>query len=81
VLKYNNVSMDTTPINNNNNKSPNRSRNILNWNIGGVNSEDKCNAIKEKIKESNYAIFCIQETKRDHFDHSYIKKLAPKRFN
>jgi len=26
-------------------------------------------------------VFCIQETKRDHFGHSFIKKLAPKRFN
>jgi hypothetical protein len=73
--------MDTPPNNNNNNRSPNRSWNILNWNIRGVNSEDKCNAIKEKIEESDCAIFCIQETKREHFDHSYIKKLAPKRFN
>jgi exonuclease III len=58
-----------------------RTWSILNWNIRGINSEDKCNAIKEKIEESACAIFCIQETKRDHFDHSYIKKLAPKRFD
>jgi exonuclease III len=45
-----------------------------------LNSDDKCNAIKEKIEESACAVFCIQETKRDHFEHS-IKKLAPKRFN
>jgi hypothetical protein len=73
--------MDTPPSNNSSNRSPNRSLNILNWNIRGVNSEDKCNAIKEKIEESDCAIFCIQETKREHFDHSCIKKLAPKRFN
>jgi hypothetical protein len=58
-----------------------RNWNILNWNIRGLNSKDKCNAIKEKIEESSCAVFCIQETKRDHFDHSFIKKLAPKRFN
>jgi hypothetical protein len=64
-----------------NSRDTSRSWNILNWNIRGLNSEDKCNAIKEKIEESACSIFCIQETKREHFDHSYIKKLAPKRFN
>jgi exonuclease III len=59
----------------------NRDWSILNWNIRGINSVDKCNAVKEKIEESACSIFCIQETKRSHFDHSYIKKLAPKRFN
>jgi len=53
----------------------------LNWNIIGINSEHKCNAIREKIDESDCAIFCIQETKREQFDHSFIRKLAPKRFN
>ena len=64
-----------------NSRDTSRSWNILNWNIRGLNSEDKCNAIKEKIEESACSIFCIHETKREHFDHSYIKKLAPKRFN
>jgi exonuclease III len=58
-----------------------RNWNILNWNIRGINSEDKCNAVKEKIEESLCAVYCIQETKRDHFEHSFIRKLAPKRFN
>jgi len=53
----------------------------LNWNIRGLNSDDKCNAIKAKIEESACSDYCIQETKRDNFDHSFIKKLAPKRFN
>ena len=59
----------------------NRSWNILNWNIRGINSDDKCNAIKEKIDESSCDVFCVQETKRDHFDHSFIRKLASKCFN
>ena len=64
-----------------NSRYTSRSWNILNWNIRGLNSEDKCNAIKEKIDKSACAIYCFQETKRDQFDHSFIKKLAPKRFN
>jgi len=53
----------------------------LNWNIRGLNLDDKCNAIKAKIEENACSVYCIQETKRDNFDHSFIKKLAPKRFN
>ena len=75
------VFMDNTINDNSPNNSFNRSWNILNWNIKGIKSEDKCNAVKEKIDESACAIYCIQETKRDHFDHTFIKKLAPKRFN
>ena len=65
-----------------NNQGSHQSRNwnILNWNIRGLNSDDKCNAIKAKIEESACSVYCIQETKRDNFDHSFIKKLAPKRF-
>ena len=75
------VFMDNTINDNSPNNSFNRSWNILNWNIRGINSEDKCNAVKEKIDESACATYCIQETKRDHFDNTFIKKLAPKHFN
>jgi hypothetical protein len=33
------------------------------------------------LEESNCAVYCIQETKREHFDHSFIKKFAPKRYD
>jgi exonuclease III len=58
-----------------------KSWNVLNWNIRGINSEDKCNAIRLKLDESNYAMYCIQETKRELFEHSFIRKFAPKRFD
>jgi hypothetical protein len=54
---------------------------VLNWNIRGLNSDDKCNMIRAKIEESNYAAFCIQETKRQTFDPSAVGKFPPKRFN
>lgn len=47
----------------------------------GLNSDDKWLAIRNKIEESGCAVFCLQETKRSSFDHSYIKKFAPKRFD
>jgi exonuclease III len=61
--------------------SPKKTWNILNWNIRGLNSEEKCNAERAKIEESTCSIFCIQESKFQSFDHSTMRKFAPKRFN
>jgi exonuclease III len=36
---------------------------ILNWNIRGINSENKWNALASKIEESNCDIICIQKLK------------------
>ena len=55
--------------------------NTRNWNIRGINDPGKHNAVRAKIEESACSIFCLQETKREHFEHSYIKKFAPKRFD
>jgi hypothetical protein len=54
---------------------------ILDWKICGIGSENKHDTAREKIDESNCAILCLQETKRESFDHSYIRKFAPKRFD
>jgi hypothetical protein len=58
-----------------------RNWNILNYNIRWLNSHDKCNDVRAKIEMSTYAIFYIQETKRRHFDHSFVSKFATKWFN
>ena len=52
--------------------------NVLNWNIRGINSQEKWLAIANKINESNSDIICLQETKRENFDLEYIKKFCPK---
>lgn len=59
----------------------NRSWNILNWNVRGINSSVRWNDIRQKIDESTCCVMTFQETKRDHFDLSYIKNFCPKRFN
>lgn len=64
-----------------NNHQQNKSWNILNWNIRGLNDENKQRAVRSKIEESSCTIFCIQETKMPHIDCSLIKRIAPKRFN
>jgi exonuclease III len=51
------------------------------WNIRGINSEDKHNALRTHIDSSGCAIICLQETKMASFDHSYIRKICPKRFD
>lgn len=43
--------------------SNNRNFNILVWNVRGINSKEKWDAIKSKINESSYHILCLQETK------------------
>lgn len=61
--------------------SVNRNWNILNWNVRGLNADDKQRAVRSKIDESGCAIYCIQETKMQHIDHSKIRRWAPRRFN
>jgi hypothetical protein len=55
--------------------------NVLNWNIRGLNNEDKKKAVKAKIEESGCSVFCIQETKIENLDCSTLEKIAPKRFS
>lgn len=58
-----------------------RSWSILNWNIRGLNAENKWLALKQKIEESADGIVCLQETKREVFDLTYINNFCPHRFN
>jgi hypothetical protein len=41
---------------------------ILCHNIRGLNSENKWNSIRNKVRETNCEIICLQETKSEHFD-------------
>jgi hypothetical protein len=50
---------------------------FLAWNIKGLNSQAKWDAIRNKIAESNCAIVCLQETKRASFDNMYLRKFCP----
>ena len=54
---------------------------IVNWNIRGINSQIIWDEIHAKADESNCHIICLQETKREHFDHSYIRNFCPSRIN
>jgi exonuclease III/regulator of replication initiation timing len=54
---------------------------IICWNIRGINSSSKWNAIRSKIHESSCDIICIQETKRQLFNQRYIRQLCPRAFD
>lgn len=51
---------------------------ILFWNIRGINSQEKWDALRDKINESACQVLCLQETKREQFDHFYLKKFCPR---
>ena len=59
----------------------NRSWNILNWNVRGINSQTRWDDLRARIEESNCGVICIQETKRDSFDQAYLRNFSPRRFN
>lgn len=67
--------------NNTNTRDRESSQSNRNWNIRGLNSDDKQRAVRSKIDESGCAIYCIQETKMQNIEHSTIRKWAPRRFN
>lgn len=52
--------------------------NILCWNIRGINSEAKWDALRNKIDESASSIICLQETKKESFDSLFLRKFAPR---
>lgn len=54
---------------------------MLCWNVRGINAAEKWPTIRSKIEESNCEIQCFQETKKEHFDASFIKNFAPRRFD
>ena len=62
----------------NNESNNNRSIKILFWNIRGLNSQEKWDAVRDKISESACQVLCLQETKRETFDYFYIKRFCPK---
>jgi hypothetical protein len=54
---------------------------VLDWYIRGLNDKDKRIAVYNKIDEIRAAIVCLQETKCETFDHSFIRSFYPKRFD
>lgn len=58
-----------------------RNNKVLVWNIRGLNSQEKWDALRSKISESACQIICLQETKREHFDLFYLRTFCPRNFD
>ena len=54
---------------------------VFDWNVRGLNDRDKRLAVYNKIDESNASVVCLQETKCENFEHSFIRSFCPKRFD
>lgn len=54
---------------------------VLCWNVRGVNSDKKWNSIRDKVLESNCDIVCLQETKREALDLTFIRNICPQAFD
>jgi exonuclease III len=59
----------------------NRTMHIMDWNIRGFNSIERCDDLANKISQTNPSIICLQETKKESSDNTYLRKLCPRRLN
>lgn len=55
--------------------------NFLVWNVRGINSQRKWDAIRNKIAEDAASIVYLQETNRESFDDAYLRKFCPRHLN
>jgi exonuclease III len=51
--------------------------NVLTWNVRGINSAWKWVPVKNKIADASCDIVCLQETKKENVDLSFIRKICP----
>jgi exonuclease III len=58
-----------------------RSWKVMIWNVRGINSSWKWDSIKNKVLSSQCDIVCFQETKKDDFDISFLRKICPATFD
>jgi len=54
---------------------------VLYWNVRGINSDKKWNAIKDRINDSFCDVICLQETKKESFDDAFVRKFCPPTFD
>jgi exonuclease III len=54
---------------------------VISWNVQGINSEKKWNAIRDCVSETNCDVICLQETKRSQFDSDFPRLFCPACFD
>ena len=55
----------------------NRSWSVLCLNVRGLNAARKWDSVRNKVTDANCEIACFQETKKDSFDSSFLRKICP----
>lgn len=50
---------------------------VLSWNVRGLNSDKKWDAVRDRVISSACDVVCLQETKKHSFDPMFIKKICP----
>jgi exonuclease III len=55
--------------------------NVMSWNIRGINSDKKWNAIHDRLDDNNCDVLCLQETKRESFDLAYLRNFCSSSFD
>ena len=55
--------------------------NVLCWNVRGINSDKKWNAVRDRVCESYCDVVCLQETKKESFDPMFIRNICPPSFD
>jgi len=58
------------------NSFPTRSWNVLSWNVRGINSSWKWDSVRNKIVDSLCDIVCLQETKKEVIDATFLRKIC-----
>jgi exonuclease III len=62
------------------NQNQTRKWKVLSWNVRGINSRDKWNAIRDKVTDSMCDIICFQETKKEEIDVNFLRNVCPPKF-
>lgn len=55
--------------------------NVLCWNVRGLNAVRKWDSVKNKIAGAGCDIICLQETKKEHLDQVFLRKILPISFD
>lgn len=63
------------------NQNQTRKWKVLSWNVRGINSRDKWNAIRDKVTDSACDIICFQETRKEEIDVNFLRNVCPPNFD
>lgn len=54
---------------------------LMYWNVRGLGSDEKCNVVRNIIKNSRCEVVLFQETKCNRIDFAYVVRFLPSFFS